>query len=63
MPRYTVGHAERVSEIEAGARTHPGLFLTGHSYRGVGIPDTIRAATETAAGVLEYISSNPVGSP
>jgi oxygen-dependent protoporphyrinogen oxidase len=29
MPQYTIGHAERVAEIEALAARHPGLYLTG----------------------------------
>jgi len=48
MPQYTVGHLERLAALEAALRPFPGLQLVGASYRGVGIPDLIRQARETA---------------
>jgi oxygen-dependent protoporphyrinogen oxidase len=47
-----VGHAERVREIMALLRMQPGLYLTGSAYDGVGIPDCVRHAQETARAVL-----------
>ncbi len=52
MPQYTVGHLERLRAIEGALRAFPGLLLTGASYRGVGIPDLIRQARETATKLL-----------
>jgi oxygen-dependent protoporphyrinogen oxidase len=51
-PQYDVGHLERVGEIESLAAALPGLYLTGSSYRGVGIPDCIRQGQETAEAVI-----------
>ncbi len=51
-PQYHVGHLARVAQIEKQAATHPGLFLTGAPYRGVGIPDCIRQGEETADKIL-----------
>jgi protoporphyrinogen/coproporphyrinogen III oxidase len=51
-PQYDVGHLERVAEIERLCAGHPGLHLTGSSYRGVGIPDCIRNGGLTAEAVL-----------
>ena len=52
-PQYDVGHLERVSALEG--MCPPGLFLTGSAYRGVGIPDCVRQANETAAKVHAYL--------
>ncbi len=54
MAQYTVGHLERVAEIEARVAAIPGLHLAGNAYRGIGIPDCIRmgkaAAEKIATG-------------
>jgi protoporphyrinogen/coproporphyrinogen III oxidase len=45
-PQYDVGHLERVAAIEAALP--PGLFVSGSPYRGIGLPDCVRQAQETA---------------
>jgi protoporphyrinogen/coproporphyrinogen III oxidase len=53
-PRYTVGHLERVEAIE---RTLPaGLYVTGASYCGVGVPDCVRQGQEAAKRVLAELT-------
>jgi oxygen-dependent protoporphyrinogen oxidase len=52
MPQYTLGHLERLESIDRELRGLPGLFLAGHSYRGIGIPDTIRSAEIAALAAL-----------
>ncbi len=47
-PQYHVGHLDLVSTIENEAEKHPGLFLSGAAYRGVGIPDCIQQGMDTA---------------
>ncbi len=42
MPQYTLGHLNRLAQLEAAVSRYPGLVLTGAGYRGVGIPDCIR---------------------
>ncbi|MBX3331539.1 MAG: protoporphyrinogen oxidase, partial [Nitrospira sp.] len=42
MPQYTLGHLDRLAQLEAAVSRYPGLVLTGAAYRGVGIPDCIR---------------------
>src|SRR5262249_37074202 len=39
LPQYGVGHREWVEAVERDAERFPGLFLTGSSYKGTGIPD------------------------
>jgi oxygen-dependent protoporphyrinogen oxidase len=55
MPRYDVGHVERVERIERLVSATPGVFVTGSAYRGVGIADVVRHAGETAERVLEHL--------
>jgi oxygen-dependent protoporphyrinogen oxidase len=51
IPQPRPGHLRLVAAIDAGLRRHPGLFLLGHAVRGVGVNESIRAATAFAAGL------------
>ncbi len=55
MPQYTLGHLERVGAIRETMARHPGLFLTGNAFDGVGVPDCVRGARATADSVAEYL--------
>ncbi len=55
MPQYTIGHLDRLSQLEAALSRFGGLNITGAGYRGVGIPDCIRDGTEIAAQTLRYL--------
>jgi protoporphyrinogen/coproporphyrinogen III oxidase len=52
-PQYDVGHLERVAAIEAALP--PGLFVSGSPYRGIGLPDCVRQAQETAEQVWNVV--------
>ena len=52
MAQYTVGHPERVSEIEARLAAIEGLHIAGNAYRGIGIPDCIRMGKQAAERIL-----------
>jgi oxygen-dependent protoporphyrinogen oxidase len=57
MPQYNLGHPGRLAAIEALMAAHPGLFLAGAAFNGVGIPDCIASgeeAAEKARGFLSY---------
>jgi oxygen-dependent protoporphyrinogen oxidase len=51
MAQYTVGHPQRLAEIEARVETIPGLALAGNAYDGIGIPDCIRLGKRAAEGI------------
>jgi oxygen-dependent protoporphyrinogen oxidase len=55
MPQYVVGHARRQQEIAQGLETCPGLFLVGNAYDGIGIPDCVRRAEETAKQIFQKL--------
>lgn len=48
MPQYVVGHEQRRRRILSALDDAPGLFFTGNALDGVGIPDCIRLAKQTA---------------
>src|SRR5581483_257201 len=52
MPQYTVGHLDRIGQIETALHRYPGLHLVGAAYRGVGIPACIKSGTDAADRVL-----------
>lgn len=54
MPQYEVGHVERVARIRASLPA--GIFVTGQAYDGVGIPDRVRGADQTAQAVAEHLA-------
>jgi protoporphyrinogen/coproporphyrinogen III oxidase len=57
MPQYEVGHAERVDAILRRLRNHPGLFVAGNAYSGIGISDCIRTAKLAAEHALNFLSA------
>lgn len=61
MPQYLVGHLERLRSVDDLLARHPGVFLTGAGYRGVGIPDCIREGALTAEKVLRYFNKREEG--
>lgn len=52
MPQYTLGHLDRVSEIEARSAAISGFALAGGGYRGVGVPNCIESGEAAAVKVL-----------
>lgn len=55
LPRYTVGHLDRVARIEKDLAALPRLRVAGASLRGSGIPDCIAQAEAAAAAVVEQL--------
>ncbi|MBI5500330.1 MAG: protoporphyrinogen oxidase [Deltaproteobacteria bacterium] len=51
MPKYTVGHLERIEAIEGRVRAFAGLHLCGCSYRGIGIGDCVHSGFEAAKAI------------
>ncbi len=57
MPQYTIGHLDRLTQLEAAVSRFGGLTITGAGYRGVGLPDCIRDGAEAAARTIRYLQS------
>ncbi len=52
MPQYHVGHADKMSRIRNRLSHHPGLFLAGNAYDGVGVPNCIRSGEQAAESIV-----------
>jgi oxygen-dependent protoporphyrinogen oxidase len=55
LPQFERGHLERVARIREGLPA--GIFVVGNAYDGVGIPDTVRGAGETAEAVAAFLAT------
>lgn len=55
IPRYGLGHLDKVAAIESRTARIPGLFLTGNAFRGVGISDCVRQAEELSSHLVSYL--------
>jgi oxygen-dependent protoporphyrinogen oxidase len=53
--QHEVGHLARLGAIERALTRHPGVFVTGSGFRGVGIPDCIGDARATAVSVARFL--------
>ena len=52
LPHYLLGHLDKVGRIESAIEATPGLALAGNAYRGVGIPDCVKSASDAAEKIL-----------
>ncbi len=52
MPRYTVGHLDRVAAAEAALEARPEIVLAGAAFHGVGVPDCIARGQAAAERVI-----------
>src|SRR5206468_8004945 len=55
--QHDVGHLERMAAIEGALDRHPGLFVTGSGFRGVGIPDCVADGRSTAKAVARWLET------
>jgi oxygen-dependent protoporphyrinogen oxidase len=55
VPRYLLGHLERVGRI----RHHlpPGIFLSGQAYDGIDVAGCVRGATEAAGAARNFVDA------
>lgn len=52
IPQYTVGHGKRLDALAGLLEKHPGLILTGNSFRGIGLNDCVAAAQRASDEAL-----------
>lgn len=55
QPQYFKGHLDHVNTMENILEQLPGLYITGSSYRGVGVPDCIDQGKNTAGKIIQDI--------
>jgi oxygen-dependent protoporphyrinogen oxidase len=57
LPQYRPGHLDRARTWKEQAAAHPGLFLTGASYFGLGVPACVTDGEATAADVAAHLTA------
>jgi oxygen-dependent protoporphyrinogen oxidase len=55
MPQYTLGHLDRVAEIERAEAGIRGFALAGNAYRGVGVPNALESGERAVSKVLAEV--------
>jgi oxygen-dependent protoporphyrinogen oxidase len=48
IPQYNLGHQERLRKLDEATTRHGGFYLTGNSYRGIGVNDCIENSYKLA---------------
>jgi oxygen-dependent protoporphyrinogen oxidase len=56
--QHEVGHLQRVASIDEALTAHPGLFITGSGFRGVGVPDCVADGRATARQVSTWLGAS-----
>jgi oxygen-dependent protoporphyrinogen oxidase len=57
FPQYRPGHMKHVESVESALTQHnPGIFVTGASWRGIGIPACVAQAEKTAQSTAEFLN-------
>ena len=54
-PQQEVGHGALMGRIDARLAAHRGLFVSAAGFRGVGIPDSIADARQTAGTAAAFV--------
>jgi oxygen-dependent protoporphyrinogen oxidase len=57
IPQYTLGHLDRLSAIEEGLARHPGLLVSGNSYRGISVNACAAEAPGIAADAMHQLDA------
>ncbi|MCL2332620.1 MAG: protoporphyrinogen oxidase [Actinomycetia bacterium] len=63
MPQYTVGHLDRMAQLDACLAGEPGLALAGAACQGVGIPNCLESGETAAAKVLADLECDRTSDP
>lgn len=57
IPQYIVGHSQRLQELDEKMTKHPGLYLTGNAFGGVGLNDCVNSSNLVAEKVIEALKA------
>jgi len=56
IPQYTLGHLDRVANLEAAIAEHPGLAITGNALKGVAMNRCVAESEAIAAAICSQLS-------
>jgi oxygen-dependent protoporphyrinogen oxidase len=57
IPQYILGHVKKLDAIDERLKNHPGLFLAGNAYRGIGINDCVENGYKVADEIMKIVES------
>ena len=52
IPQYVSGHGKRLETIDTIVNSHKGFYITGNSYRGIGVNDCIENSYKLAERIF-----------
>lgn len=55
IPQYNVGHEERVRAVDEMSERHRGLYVTGNSFKGIGVNDCIENSFRLSEKISEEV--------
>jgi len=55
LPKFHVGHPDRIAQIQEGLRRHRGLVVAGNAYEGHGVTQCIKSGQQAAASLLSLV--------
>ncbi len=55
IPQYIPGHIDKLNIIDKHLKKYPGLYLTGNSYRGIGINDCVMSGYKVVDEIMGNI--------
>lgn len=55
MPQYTVGHRQRMQEVQHLLSAHPGIVTAGSGFHGLSVPDCIGSGQQAARAVISLL--------
>jgi oxygen-dependent protoporphyrinogen oxidase len=58
IPQLLVGHVNRISSIRSALSACPGIHIAASYFGGVGVPDCIQTAKDTAYSIVAQIDGN-----
>lgn len=58
LPLYSVGHLDRMAELDARISRLPNMRLVGNAYRGVGLPDLIHSGRIAARELMASLAGD-----
>ncbi|RJR14828.1 MAG: protoporphyrinogen oxidase [Nitrospiraceae bacterium] len=56
IPQYVPGHSDKLRLLDEKLRAHPGLYLTGNSYRGIGMNDCVENGHKLADEIISGLT-------
>jgi oxygen-dependent protoporphyrinogen oxidase len=58
IPQFTLGHSDRMRQIDQRLDTLPGIYLASNAYSGIGLNDCVTRALESAEKLVTHLRAS-----